>query len=158
MSKIKQGQTFNGKIIDILNTEFGATNTHGTSLAGWQHAVWPNSEPYLVNANDKQGVATVVWFPVVTDNSKSDVKSVWLNTVNKDRSVITTTYIGGKPLDEVETNAGKYVGKNHIVFASWEKKGAPREFLGVYSCTKKGNERTFRRIADSIETSNWVRR
>ena len=158
MSRIKCGKSFNSKIVDILNREFDARNGDGKPLAGYRRAVWPVGEPFLANSNDKRNEATVVWFPVITDSAKADVEGDWRNVVNNDRSVITTTYIGDKPLAEVEENAGKFVGKNHIVFARWKKKRGPHEFLGVYSCTKKGDVRTFRRIADSIETSNWIRR
>ncbi len=158
MSRINYGQMFRCRIADLLNREFGARNGHGNQLDGYWRAAWPVGEPFLVDSNDKRNEATVVWFPVITDNAKADVEGDWLNVVNKDRSVITTTYIGDKPLAEVEKKAEKFVGKNHIVFARWEKKGMPHEFLGVYSCTKKGDVRTFRRIADSIETSDWVRR
>lgn len=158
MSKIKNGQSIAGRMVDVLNREFGARNGNGQALNAWQHAVWPKGEPFLVNTKDKSRDASVVWFPVVTDDSNVMPKSGWLNLANKDRSVITTTYVGDKPLDEVENVASRYVGMNHIVFARWQKPDAGLEFLGVYSCTKKDHVRTYRRIADAIDTSEWERR
>ena len=158
MSKVKNGQRFDGTIAQILNEKFAAKNAQGRPLAGWQKAAWPQSAPFLANRNVSNLGEAVVWFPFVTDDQGSDGVAGWLNLVNGDRSIITTKYVGGETTqEEIYRKVARFIGKNHIVFARLEEKGSGFEFLGVYASERKGNTLIYRRIADMIETDDWRR-
>ena len=157
MSRIKQGQTFGGRIADILNTHFAARNAQGKQLNGWYKSVWPYGVPFLVNKHDVRREEAVVWFPVLTDNSRSEGNGDWLNTINVDGSIITTTYVGDSPLQDVFGRIGRFIGKNHIVFARRVDQGNTFEFLGVYASERKGNKVIYRRFAEFIEPIAWNR-
>ena len=158
MSRISEGQRFTGRIADILNKEFAARNKQGKPLAGWYKSAWPQGAPYLVNRKDAQRQETVVWFPFVADNPKSKGVAGWLNLVNKDRTVITTKYVGEASAQEEEYGrVARFIGKPHIVFARWINQGNVKEFFGVYASERKGDAFVYKRFADWIETADWQR-
>ena len=157
MSKIINGQSFIGSLADILNKEFKARNVQGQPLAGWYRSAWPSSAPFLVDQNDRKRGGAVVWFPIVAKDPTAKVKGDWLNVVSEDRSVITTRYVGDKPIHEINVRVSPFIGKMHIVFARWLNKGESKEFFGVYTSDREGNTLVYRRIADIIETRDWLR-
>lgn len=153
------------RIYEVLNAYFDARNGNGAPLGGWRRAVWPVGRPFLVNRNrqaneERQAnevTEAVVWFPVVTEDLEAVPNGDWLNVVMDNGNRITTTYRGARPLTEVEEQAGRYVGKFHIVFARYRENAENFVFLGIYSCTMVDHVRTFTRVADTIETTDWIR-
>lgn len=144
-------------IYEVLNTYFDARNKNGAPLGGWMRAVWPVGNPFLVNRQTNEAMEAVVWFPSVTEEREAVPKGDWRNVVMNDGSHITTTYMGARPLTEVEELAGRYLGKLHIVFARYEENAEDFVSLGIYSCSMVDNVRTFMRVADTIETMDWIR-
>lgn len=157
MSKIKVGQKFTGKIADTLNKEFSAKNAQGKPLRGWYKSAWPYSAPFLVNKKDKSLGEAVVWFPFVTEDPNSKGVNGWLNLVREDRDVITTRYVGEKPIHEINMQVTPFIGKLHIVFARWIGTSYSQEFFGVYTSERDGDTLIYRRVADMIETLDWLR-
>ena len=147
------------RIYEVLNAYFDARNENGAPLGGLMRAVWPVGRPFLVNRNRQANEVTeaVVWFPVVTEDREAVPNGDWLNVVMDNGNRIMTTYRGTKPLAEVEEQAGRYVGKLHIVFARYRENAENFVFLGIYSCTMVDHVRTFTRVADTIETTDWIR-
>ena len=157
MSKIKAGKKFTGKIVDILNKEFTARTAKGHPFSGYQRSAWPISTPFLANKKDKGVGEAIVWFPHVTENPRSEGVGGWLNRVSKDRSEITTRYVGERPIQEINTQVAPFIGKLHIVFARWIDANNSQEFFGVYTSERKGDTFVYRRIVDAIETQDWQR-
>ena len=157
MSRINKGQTFNDKIVDILNVQFMAKNVQGYPLAGYQRSVWPLSAPYLVNQHDVRREEAIVWFPFVTHDQNSQGTGDWNNIVSADGHVITTKYVGKDSFQDVCGRVSRFIGKNHIVFARWEGRNRPSEFMGVYTSERKGDTFVYKRFAEFIETSAWTR-
>lgn len=157
MSRIKQGQTFGGKIADILNTHFTARTAQGKPLANWYKSVWPYGTPFLVNKHDVRRENAIVWFPFVTSAPNSQGIGDWINVVSNDRHVITTKYVGKDSFQDVCGRVSRFIGKNHIVFARWEGQNRPFEFLGVYTSEWQGDTFVYKRFAEFIETSAWTR-
>ncbi len=146
------------RIYEVLNTYFDARNENGAPLGGYRRAVWPVGEPFLVNRQTHEVKEAVVWFPVVTEDRETVPNGDWLNVVMDNGNRITTTYMGARPLAEVEELAGRYVEKLHIVFARYEENAENFVFLGIYSCRMEDNVRIFMRVADTIEeTMDWTR-
>ena len=158
MSRINEGRRFTGRIADILNKEFAARNKQGKPLAGWYKSAWPQGGPYLINRKDTQHQEAVVWFPFVADNPKSKGVMGWLNLVSKDRTVITTRYVGETPTqDEEYRRVARFIGKLHVIFARWIDQRDVKEFLGVYTSERKGDAFVYRRFVNRIETNDWQR-
>lgn len=157
MSRITKGQQFAGNIVDILNTQFKSKTAQGKPLEGWQRSSWPQSAPFLINKHDVRREETVVWFPFVTDDPNSQGTADWLNVVNADGSIVTTTYVGMSPFWEVFEKVSRFIGKNHIVFARRAGQRSTFEFLGVYTSARKDDTFVYRRFADFIEPSVWNR-
>jgi hypothetical protein len=156
MSRIKIGQKVVGSIVDILNREFLARTKTGQPLAGWQRSAWPRSVPFLKEKGNSQNQA-VVWFPYVTDNSKAEDVAGWLNVVNRDRSVITTTYNNNDAtFEDICQKVVEFIGKIHIIFGR-SKTQKEIEFYGVYSSERDGDSFVYRRIAEEINTQDWQR-
>lgn len=155
MSKIQSGQKFNGTNAAILNKEFAATNANGQPLAGWGRSAWPCGAPFLKNKSFKKFGEAVVWFPVVVDNPNKSGARDWRTVANEDRSMITSEYIGENPLEETKKQVSPFIGKLHIVFAKNGDGG--REFYGIYTSELQGDKFVYRRIATTIDTSDWQR-
>ena len=103
-----------------------------------------------------------MWFPIVTNSSDasevSDLQHIeWLNVVSPDKNVIITKYVGTAPQHEIDIEVAPYIGKNHIVFARWLGYNRPIEFFGIYTSERQGDTLVYKRIADTIETSDWQR-
>lgn len=157
MGRINKGQTFDEKIVDILNTQFKAKTTLGKPLGGWQRAAWPQGAPFLVNKHDVRREEAVVWFPFVTCNPNFQGSGDWISIVSADGRVITTKYVGKDSFQDVYGRVSRFIGKNHIVFARWEERDRPFEFMGVYTSEQKGDTFVYKRFAEFIETSAWIR-
>lgn len=157
MSRITQGQTFFGTIADILNTHFTARTAQGKPLANWYKSVWPYGRPFLVNTHDVRREEAIVWFPFVTSDPNSHGTCDWINIVSADKHIITTRYVGRDSFQNVCGRVSRFIGKNHIVFARWERQNRPFEFFGVYTSERQGDSFVYKRFADFIETSAWAR-
>ena len=157
MSRIEQGQTFDCNIVDILNTHFAARTTQAQPLAGYQRSSWPQDTPFLINMHDTRREEAVVWFPIVTDNPNSRGIGDWLNVVTGGGNLITTMYVGESPFQVVYDRVGRFIGKNHIVFARRLGTVRPFEFMGVYKSFRKDDKFVYGRFAKFIETNAWNR-
>ena len=118
--------------------------------------MWPRNAPFLTKSNDNRARGTVVWFPKITDDPNSHPRNGWQNLVSNGGKTITTTYVGSRARPEVEKVASRYADNDHIVFVRDAKTGK-LEFFGVFSCSKKGDVRTYTRIADVVNTADWQR-
>ena len=158
MARLRLCQTTGCRLIyEVLNKYFGAKNKAGNPLEGFGASVWPRSAPFLAKSNDKRAQGTVVWFPKMTDDHNSRPRNGWQNLVSNRGKTITTTYVGPRARSEVENVASRFADNDHIVFVKSETTGE-LEFFGVFSCSKKGNVRTYTRKSDEINTADWQRR
>ena len=155
MSNIKAGQKVIGTLADILNREFSARTKTGLPLAGWRRSAWPSSSPFLKNGN-KSGNRAVVWFPYVTKNPNSQKVGDWLNVVSTDWSTITMRYVGNESQEDVYQRIARFTDKEQIVFGrNLGKCGCI--FYGIYSSERVNDTFVYRRIADEINTQDWLR-